>query len=302
MDPSTTTTPQLLLHEEYQYLNLINHILVNGLEENTRNGVTKTIFGNSMRFSLKDGTLPIITTKKLAWKTCFKELMFFIRGQTDNTILKNNNVHIWDMNSTREFLDSRGLFDNEENDLGPLYGFQWRHWNASYFNCHENYSGRGIDQLQNIINSLKNPNTRSSRRLLMTAWNPEQIDEMALPPCHVMVQFHVEQNKYLSACLFQRSCDVGLGVPFNIMSYSLLIHILAKHCDLIANEFVYFMGNTHIYQDHIIPLQEQIKRTPMIFPKIQITNAHSTIEEYNLEDVTFIEEYNSHEPIKMCML
>ena len=222
-----------------------------------------------MRFSLQNGTIPFLTTKKLAWKTCFKELMWFIQGKTDNKDLTNQGVHM-SGNANRKFLDSRGLTHRKEGDLGPIYGFQWRHFNAEYKDSSTNYDGQGIDQLQSIINSLKDPSQRSSRRLIMTAWNPSYLDSMALPPCHVLCQFNVRQNKFLSCSLYQRSGDVGLGVPFNIASYSFLTHILAVHYDLIAEDFVYFLGNTHIYKDHVDVLKQQIERSPFNFPKLEI--------------------------------
>ena len=225
---------------EDQYIQLIQLILVNGTLEKGRNGNTKSYFGYSMRFSLKDGCLPLLTTKQVAWKTCFNELIWFIRGSTDNKLLNDKNVHIWDANSTREFLDSRGLTENEVNDLGPIYGHQWRHFNAEYKDCHTNYEGQGVDQLQNIINELKTEEGRTSRRLVMSAWNPCQIDKMALPPCHVLVQFNVRERKYLSCSLYQRSGDVGLGVPFNIASYSFLTHILAL--DISKNGLEYIIS------------------------------------------------------------
>jgi len=299
--------------EEEQYLNLIKTILKEGTIENTRNGETMSIFGYSMRFSLKDGTVPLITTKKTAWKTCFKELLFFIRGETDNRILKEQGVNIWNANSTRSFLDEAGLSHYPEDCLGPIYGFQWRNWNGTYNidnfdketkngeGGNNKPSKNGIDQLANIITSLKNPQTRSSRRLILTAWNPEQIGDMALPPCHVMVQFNVKEDKYLSCCLFQRSGDVGLGVPFNIASYSFLTHILAKHCGLIADEFVYFLGNAHIYKEHIEALTVQVERTPFPFPMMDLKTQHENIEDYSVEEVEFIKEYKYHEAIKMEM-
>lgn len=288
-------------HEEYQYLNLIKDIINNGSLEEGRNGFTKSIFGYSMRFSLKDGIIPIMTTKKLAWKTCFHELIWFIKGSTDNKKLQDKNVHIWDDNASRDFLDSRGLYTNQENDLGPIYGHQWRHFNATYTDCNTDYSGKGIDQLQDIINELKS-NNKTSRRLIMTAWNPCQLAEMALPPCHILVQFNVKNNKYLSCSLYQRSGDVGLGVPFNITSYSFLLHILAKHCNLIPEEFVYFLGNAHIYQEHIEVLKKQLENIPFEFPKIQIKKVHDDISEYTLDDIEWISKYNSHETIKMKMI
>ena len=288
--------------DENQYLDLIKDILTKGSLEEGRNGNTKSIFGYSMRFSLKDGTLPLLTTKRTAWKTCFHELMWFIRGSTNNKELMDKGVHIWDANASREFLDSRGLGSNYINDLGPIYGHQWRHFNAPYSDCFTNYDGKGIDQLQRIIDQLRTVEGRTSRRLVMTAWNPCQLDQMALPPCHIMVQFHVREQKYLSCSLYQRSGDVGLGVPFNIASYSLLTHILAKHCDLIAEDFVYFLGNAHIYESHIPVLEQQILREPYPFPKIELKSKHDVIEEYGLNEIVWTQPYQFHETLKMDMV
>jgi len=287
---------------ESQYLQLIRDILEKGHDEVSRNGNVRSLFGYSMRFSLQDGQLPLLTTKRVAWKTCFHELCWFIRGSTSNKELQEKNVHIWDANASREFLDSRGLTYRWEDDLGPVYGHQWRHFNALYQTCDTDYTGKGIDQLQNIIKDLKNEKTRSSRRLIMSAWNPQQLDEMALPPCHVLVQFNVRQGKYLSCALYQRSGDVGLGVPFNIASYSFLTHIMAKHCDLIPDEFVYFLGNAHIYEDHIDPLKQQLERTPYDFPKISIKTKHENINDYTLDDLEWSSKYEYHPTIKMDMV
>ena len=287
-------------HEEYQYLDLIDNILKNGSIIKGRNGTTKSIFGASMRFSLENNTIPILTTKKVAWKTCFKELMWFVNGYTDNTLLQKQKVKIWNANASREFLDSRGLQHLKENDLGPVYGHQWRHFNAKYSTCNDDYSNKGVDQLQYIIDSLKDPNERFSRRLVMSAWNPCQLNEMALPPCHVLTQFNVSNNNELSCSLYQRSGDVGLGVPFNIASYSFLTHIIAKHCDLKPKDFVYFLGNSHIYDDHYTALSEQIKREPRDFPKIYIKNKHEDINTYSLDDI-IVENYQPYGKIKMNM-
>lgn len=289
------------VNEETQYLQLIQEIMDKGSYEEGRNGATYSIFGHSMRFSLKNGALPLLTTKRVAWKTCFHELLWFIRGSTSNTELRETGVHIWDLNASREFLDSRGLQNLEEGDLGPIYGHQWRHFNAPYTNSAADYSGQGIDQLQNIIDQLKNPDTRTSRRLVISAWNPQQIDEMALPPCHILMQFNVRENKYLSCALYQRSGDCGLGVPFNIASYSFLTHILAKHCGLIADEFVYFLGNAHIYEEHLDVLKTQLLREPFDFPKISIKTQHADISEYTIDDIEWIEPYQSHPGIKMVL-
>jgi thymidylate synthase len=287
--------------EEQQYLNLVKEIIENGYDEIGRNGKTRVKFGHYMRFSLRDGTIPILTTKKVAFRPCFEELFWFISGSTDNRLLQEKNVSIWNGNSTREFLDSRGLYDRQVGDLGPVYGFQWRHFNATYIDRNLDYEGDGVDQLQNIIDDLKNEDTRGSRRHILTAWNPCQLDAMALPPCHMICQFNVRENKYLSCALFQRSGDVGLGVPFNIASYSLFTHILAKHCGLIADEFVHFLGNCHIYEEHIEPLKVQIQREPMEFPKIEIKRIYENIEDYNIDDIEWKTKYVSHEAIKMKM-
>ena len=286
--------------EEQQYLDLIQNILAHGTLEEGRNGNTYAIFGNSMRFSLQNGKIPILTTKKLAWKTCLRELLWFIRGSTNNDHLVEQGVHIWDGNASRNFLDSRGLTERREGDLGPVYGHQWRHFNAAYRDCDTDYSGHGVDQLQNIIDQLKNPTTRNSRRLVMSAWNPCQLDEVALPPCHILCQFNVHGGNKLSCALYQRSGDVGLGVPFNIASYSFLTHLIANHCGLDTYEFVYFLGNCHIYDDHLLPLKEQVERKPFHFPTLKMVRNHENINDYSVGDF-ILENYQSHPPIKMEM-
>ena len=287
-------------HEENQYLNLINDILNENSEFIGRNGKTLSVFGSCMHFSLRDNNIPFLTTKKLAWKTCLKELLWFISGNTNNKKLQQQNVNIWNGNGSRQFLDDRGLQDNKEGDLGPIYGFQWRHFNADYINCDTDYTDKGVDQLKYIIEQLKNPETRNSRRLILSAWNPCQLNIMALPPCHVLCQFNVKDNNKLSCSLYQRSGDVGLGVPFNIASYSLLTYIIAKHTDLQPYEFIYNLGNSHIYDDHIEGLKQQIKRQPFEFPKINILNKHESIEDYCIDDFK-LENYNFHETIKLNM-
>ena len=302
-------------HEEQQYLNLIKNILENGTWEEGRNGKTKAIFGASMRFSLKDGKIPILTTKKTAWKTCLKELLWFIRGDMDNKLLQDQGVHIWDGNSTREFLDSRGLTDYEVNELGPIYGSQWRHFNAPYITKKEkrfaeglpenqkayyNIDG-GVDQLQQIIDALKDPAQRTSRRLIMTAWNPCQLDDMSLQPCHILCQFNVHNGDQLSCAMFQRSNDECCGTPFNIASYSFLTHLIAKHCGLQANEFVYFKGNCHIYKDHVEGAKLQITRDPFPFPTVSIKQVRENINDYQVDDF-ILENYQHHEPIKFQMV
>ena len=282
-----------------QYLALVQEILTNGIVQKTRNGNAYTSIGQMLRFSLKNNNIPLLTTKKLAWKTCLYELLWFMRGETDNRLLLKDNVRIWSPNASREFLDSRGLYHLEEHDLGPIYGHQWRNFNAPYKNCHENNADKGVDQLQNIVDSLKSTTERSSRRLILSAWNPLQLDEMALPPCHTLAQFHVTNDNELSCSLYQRSGDVGLGIPFNIASYSFLTHILAHHCGLIPKEFIHFIGNAHIYDDHEVGLNIQLMRTPMDTPKLTICKKpYSDISDYKIGDFEIL-DYNPYSSIKM---
>ena len=290
-------------HDEYQYLNLLQDILDEGHDEVGRNGKTRCVFGATMHFSLENGKIPILTTKKTAWKTCLKELLWFIKGHTDNKILTDQNVHIWDGNTTSEFLASRGLSHyTPERQIGPMYGFQWRFWNAKYGdNPDADYTGKGIDQLQNVIDTLKNPATRTSRRMVISAWNPEQLDEGVLPPCHVLFQFNVVDGNKLSCCMTQRSMDGACGAPFNIMSYSALCCLIAKHCDLEPYEFIHYAGNCHIYADHLDNVKEQIKRTPYDFPTLEILNKRDNINDYVLEDFK-ISNYQHHDPIKYNMV
>jgi thymidylate synthase len=290
------------IFQEYQYLSLLKNIIRNGIKEKGRNGITHTQIGGMMRFSLENNSIPLMTTKKLAWRVCLKELLWFMNGDTDNRLLQKENVKIWNGNSTRDFLDSRGLNHLSENDLGPVYGHQWRFWNSKYHNSKTNYTGKGVDQLQNIVDGINESKKsgESSRRLIMTAWNPEQIDEMALPPCHVLSQFHITEGNKLSCTLYQRSADMGLGIPFNIASYSFLTHILAKHCDLEAKEFIHFIGNAHIYDDHLVSLEEQIIKEPFEPANILIKEKKDSIEDYKIDDFEII-NYKYHKPINMIM-
>lgn len=287
-------------HEEYQYLNLLTDLMEHGTLEDGRNGAVQTAVGAAMHFSLENGKIPILTTKKTAWKTCLKELLWFIRGDTSNKRLNDVGVHIWDANTTREFLDSRELQHYEEGDIGSLYSFQWRYWNASYKGCDADYTGQGIDQLQHVINTLKDPTQRSSRRMVISAWNVEQLDGGCLPPCHVLFQFNVVDDNKLSCCLTARSQDVFLGEPFNIASYAFLTHLIAKHCDLEPYEFILYAGNVHIYDDHFQQVTEQISRTPYPFPTLEILNKRENINDYVIEDFK-IHNYQYHPAIKGVM-
>jgi thymidylate synthase len=311
--------------EEYQYLNLIQNILENGHMEMGRNGNTKSIFGASMRFSLQNGKIPILTTKKTAWKTCLKELLWFISGETNNKLLTDQNVHIWDGNASHEFLVSRGLGHYAAGELGAIYGHQWRHFNGTWRSVNDPLNSRsswiknkdsdwtpdqekndptfykGVDQLQQIIDQLKNPATRNSRRLIMSAWNPCQLDQMALPPCHVMCQFNVHDGNKLSCSMYQRSTDCILGEPINVASYSFLTHLLAKHCGLEAYEFVHFMGNCHLYENAFDAAALQITREPYPFPTVSIKQIRDNINDYKVEDFE-LHNYQHHPQIKVAMV
>ncbi|XP_003705109.1 thymidylate synthase [Megachile rotundata] len=285
-------------HEEYQYLNLIETIIKTGNEKDDRTGVgTLSIFGTHMRFNLRNGVFPLLTTKQVFWRGVVEELLWFIKGSTNAKELSEKNVHIWDANSSRTYLDSCGFTDREEGDLGPVYGFQWRHYGAEYKNMHTNYKGQGIDQLNEVINKIKH--SPNDRRIIMSAWNPVDIPKMALPPCHCFVQFYVS-NGELSCQLYQRSADMGLGVPFNIASYSLLTYMLAHVTNLKPGEFVHTMGDCHVYLNHISALEKQIKRVPKPFPHLKIVRHIENIDDFVAEDFQLI-GYEPHAKISMPM-
>jgi len=285
-------------HEEYQYLDLIRKIIDTGVKRADRTGTgTLSLFGAQMRYSLKDGVFPLLTTKRVFWRGVAEELLWFMSGSTSAKELQEKRIHIWDGNSTREFLDGRGLTDREEGDLGPVYGFQWRHFGAEYGTMHDSYDGLGVDQLMQCVNTIKtNP---TSRRIIMTAWNPSDLDKMALPPCHMFVQFYVAEGA-LSCQMYQRSADMGLGVPFNIASYALLTRIMAQVCGLEAGEFVHSIGDAHVYLNHVEPLKEQLKRTPKKFPTLRINPNKKDVDSFEYKDFK-IEGYAPHKTIKMKM-
>ena len=283
---------------ERSYLRLVQKIIKSGINEKGRNGVTRVCIGETMRFCLKNRKMPLLTTKKMAWKTCLRELLWFISGNTDNKTLKEQNVTIWEGNAedrTRFMNNPRHKYSHSD-DLGPIYGFQWRHFGENYANCENKY--RGTDQLQGIINALKKK--EDNRRLIMSAWNPAQLGEMALPPCHVLSQFHITNGDELSCSLYQRSGDVGLGVPFNIASYSFLTHLLAHHCDLKPKEFIHHIGNAHIYDDHLEILEKQLNNEIRVPPLLHIENKLDHIDDYRVDDFV-IKHYTPAEKLKMKM-
>ncbi|XP_050067415.1 thymidylate synthase [Anopheles maculipalpis] len=284
--------------EEQAYLQLIRDIIGKGSKRLDRTGVgTLSIFGGQMRFSLRDGVIPLLTTKKVFFRGVAEELLWFIKGSTNAKKLQAKGIRIWDGNSTREYLDSCGFTDREEGDLGPVYGFQWRHFGATYKTCHDDYTGQGIDQLAKVIDTIKN--NPYDRRIIMSAWNPSDIPIMALPPCHCLAQFFVADGE-LSCQMYQRSADVGLGVPFNIASYSLLTHMIAHVTGLKAGEFIHTTGDTHIYLNHVDALREQIERTPDKFPTLVIKRKVESIDDFNFADFEIV-NYNPQSAIKMQM-
>ena len=257
-----------------QYETLLEHCYKTGVDKSDRTGVgTRSVFGYQMRFNLAEG-FPLVTTKKLHIRSIVRELLWFLSGSSNIKYLHDNGVSIWD-----EWADENG-------DLGPVYGVQWRNWPAP--------DGRKIDQISNLIEGIKkNPD---SRRHLVVAWNPAEVDKMALPPCHCLFQFYVANGK-LSCQLYQRSCDIFLGVPFNIASYSLLTHMVAQQCDLEVGDFVWTGGDCHIYKNHFEQVELQLSREPRPYPKLVIHRRPESIFDYRYEDFEIV-GYDPHPHIK----
>ncbi|KAF7503516.1 hypothetical protein GJ744_003667 [Endocarpon pusillum] len=368
--PSTLPNPD---HEEYQYLNLIRRILSEGEHRPDRTGTgTLSIFAPSqLRFSLskprdgdRDGDrdrdeessnpnpdhipiLPLLTTKRVFYRAVSTELLWFLSGCTSSLPLSEAGIHIWDGNGSRAYLDALGFQSREEGDLGPVYGFQWRHFGAEYTDCHADYRGKGVDQIQEIVRKLKD--SPFDRRILLSAWNVKDLPTMALPPCHVFAQFYVsypdaargvdallsssssssssaekaattttapgaeeeeEEKKRrkkakgrLSCVLYQRSCDMGLGVPFNIASYALLTHMLAHACDLVPATLIHTMGDAHVYLDHVHALTEQLRRSPTEFPELLISRndrGSGVMDGWKVDELQ-VRGYKPHGGLKMKM-
>ena len=274
---------------EYQYLNLVKTTLCEP---------DLCSFGTMMKFNLEKG-FPLLTTKKMFLRGVVEELLWFLRGETNSNILKEKNVHIWDKNGSREYLDSIGLQNRDEGDLGPVYGFNFRHFGATYLNSSTDYTNQGIDQVKYALDLIKNQ--PSSRRILINLWNPTQLKEVALPACHVLYQFKVQGNK-LSCCLFQRSGDIGLGIPFNIASASLMTHIFAHVTNLQVGTLTHCIGDAHIYKEHVTSLQEQCKLQPFCFPILKVENRNQkTVEDFMPSDFK-VKGYICHEAIKMPLI
>lgn len=254
-----------------QYLDLLRDVLENGVDKMDRTGVgTRSVFGRQMRFDLNKG-FPLMTTKKMHLKSIIYELLWFLKGDTNVKYLQEHGVRIWN-----EWADENG-------DLGPVYGSQWRNWN-----------GEGIDQIAEVIEKLKK--TPNDRRMIVSAWNVGKIAQMHLPPCHMMFQFYVANNK-LSCMLYQRSCDMFLGVPFNIASYALLTMMIAQVCGYELGEFIHTLGDTHIYHNHFDQVREQLSHTPYELPQMRINQEVKDINDFKYEDFELV-NYKSYEAIK----
>lgn len=337
--PTSTSTSRTTPHEEHQYLDLIQDILQRGEHRPDRTGTgTLSLFAPpQLRFSLSKPDpssptgeripiLPLLTTKRVFLRAVTTELLWFVSGCTTSKPLFEAGIHIWDGNGSREFLDKLGFTHREEGDLGPVYGFQWRHFGADYEDCHADYAGKGVDQIAEIVRKLKkNP---YDRRIILSAWNVADLSKMALPPCHMFAQFYVsypdavrgeaalqqqpnghgaqEKQKskgHLSCLLYQRSCDMGLGVPFNIASYALLTHMLAHACDLVPGELIHTMGDAHVYLDHIDALKEQLLREPREFPTFNVKRddrGSGNMDGWKVEELEVL-GYKPHGGIKMKM-
>lgn len=293
------------------YEDLLKDILLNGEDKDDRTGVgTISVFGRQLRFDLRN-SFPATTTKKLAWKSCFAELLWFIEGSGDERRLAEitykkpeGKTTIWTANADAEYWKKKAKF---QGDLGRVYGVQWRHW-KKYDEKLEFGKPQSIqrvaadrteiDQLKNLIDGLMNdPN---GRRHILTAWNIAEFDQMALPPCHVMSQYYVNKNKELSCHMYQRSVDAFLGLPFNIASYALLTNLIAHHCGFTPGELVISTGDTHIYKNHIDQVNEQLTRDPYDFPKLIINQEKTNIFDITLNDIKLI-NYQSHGTIKADM-
>ena len=259
---------------ERQYLDLLDDVLAHGARKTDRTGTgTLSVFGRQLRFGLGE-SFPLLTTKKLHVKSIIYELLWFLRGDTNVRWLQERGVTIWD-----EWADEQG-------NLGPVYGYQWRHWRTP--------DGREIDQIQNLIDNLRS--RPDSRRHIVSAWNPADVDKMALPPCHALFQFYIAEGR-LSCQLYQRSADLFLGVPFNIASYSLLTLMVAQVTDLEPGEFILTLGDAHLYLNHLEQAREQLKRSPRPFPRMRLNSARRELLEFEYEDFT-LEGYEPHPAIK----
>src|SRR3990167_3892898 len=271
-------------NNEYSYLMLLKRILAEGSERTDRTNVgTYSLFGQQLVFDIKE-YIPILTTKYVYWDKCIIELVWFLSGKTDSNDLTKQGVNIWSLNTTREFLNSRNLYHLKEGDIGAGYGFQWRHFGAEYKTCEDDYDDQGIDQIKQVIESIKTD--PYSRRHVITSWNPPDLNKMALPPCHCLMQFYVDGNN-LSCHMYQRSADCFLGLPFNILSYTILTYLIGLETGLKPHKLIISIGDAHIYKTHIECVKRQLELPLYPPPKIEITK-QSSIFNYSLADFKLI--------------
>jgi len=269
-----------------QHLELLKDVLENGVDRPTRTGIdTRGVFGRQMRFDMAHG-FPAVTTKKLAFESLKAELPWFLSGSSDVKELQKLGSHIWDANAEADYWKPKARF---EGDLGRIYGVQWRSWMKP--------DGTSLDQLAHVIEQIKTK--PYDRRLIISAWNPGELAQMALPPCHVLFQFFVANGK-LSLAMYQRSCDMFLGVPFNIASYSLLLHMISQVTGLHPGEFVHFLGDTHIYHNHFDQVKEQLSREPFPLPKLWLNPEVKDIDQFTMDDIKLV-DYQYHPSIKASM-
>jgi thymidylate synthase len=285
-------------HPERVYLDIAERILEAGRLKGDRTGTgTISVFGPQMEFDLREG-FPLLTTKRVFWHGVLEELFWFISGSTDSKKLSEKGIRIWDGNTSREFLDKRGLETYVEGDIGPGYGFQWKHWGAKYSGCGQNYGDDGVDQLSEVVRQIRED--PSSRRMIVSAWNVSDLDRMALPPCHLLFQFNVD-DQFLDLKMYQRSGDWFLGVPFNIASYGILLTLVAHLTGKVARKLVMTYGDAHIYSNHREQMREQLLRKPLRMPQVRVMGRNQkTLEDYVPGDI-LLYEYNPHPPIKAPM-
>lgn len=301
-DIMSAAKPKERNQEELNYLGLLKGILERGSEHQDRTGVgTLSLFGTRLQFDLSVGRVPLLTTKEMFVKGIAEELLFFVRGDTDTKKLEALGVNIWKGNTSREFLDKRGLSHYKEGEMGPMYGAMWRRFSTPAINgqC-EAASHNPVDQLQNCFDLIKNNPT--SRRMLISAYNPMVSDQCVLEPCHLLIQFYVDDGK-LSCQFYMRSVDCGLGLPFNLMTYSILTRLMAQATGLKPGKLIFVGGDTHIYLNHIDALREQITREPYMFPTMNIKKDIKSIADMEAmcyDDFEFV-GYQAHPPIKMVM-
>jgi thymidylate synthase len=299
-----------------QYLDALQYVLDNGQEVSDRTGTgTLSCFGMQQRYNLAE-SFPAVTTKKLAWRACVGELLWFIEGSGDERRLAeithgsaDGKVTIWTPNAQAPYWKPKAKF---EGDLGRVYGVQWRHWQTpvvhkqetfkddfgSYYNRGGGIHIKEVDQLRQLIDGIKKD--PHGRRHLLSAWNPGELSSMALPPCHILAQFYVSKDNRLSCQMYQRSCDMFLGVPFNIASYSLLTHLIAQVCDLDVGEFVHVLGDAHIYLNHVEQVKEQLNREPLPAPQLLLNKDTKDITKFTMDDIK-LDGYQSHNSIKAEM-